>query len=194
MAERYETVEAIGDETVLYFVGAAVMAALMGVFAQAQLPTGPVPITLQTLGVFLVLLVLGPLWGSLSMGLYVLVGLAGVPVFAGWSAGLGVVLGPSGGFLIGFPIAAAVGGALIHRSREPRSLRQVAVPIQVGGLLVALAIIYAIGIPWMAVQQGLTLNEALVQLVAFVPGDVVALVASLVLVTGGYLADSQLLE
>jgi biotin transport system substrate-specific component len=91
----------------------AVFAALIAAASVAPgVPVGPVPITLQTLAVMLTGLVLGPLRGLAATALYVGVGLAGLPVFAGGAAGLGTLVKPSAGYLLSFPLAALVAGAL----------------------------------------------------------------------------------
>jgi biotin transport system substrate-specific component len=187
MADPYESVDAVGDRTVVYFALAVVIAALTGVFAQVTVPMGPVPFTLQTLGVYLAALVLGARWGALSMGLYVLVGIAGAPVFAGFSAGLGVVTGPTGGYIVSYPIAAAIGGFLIHRQLDPRRLDALSLPPQLIGMGVALVIVYAIGVPWLVSQTGLSATKGLIEGAAvFVPGDVIKMGAAIALVTGGH--------
>src|ERR687889_115461 len=88
------------------------MAAVTAVTAQITipLPFSPVPFTLQVLAVILSGLLLGPRYGALSQAIYVLIGAIGVPVFAGFSGGLGIVLGPTGGYLLSYPAAAAVAG------------------------------------------------------------------------------------
>ena len=93
----------------------AVFAALIAVLTMAPaIPVGPlgVPITLQTLGVALTALLLGARRGTLAVLIYVIVGLAGLPVFARFSGGLGVLAAPSAGYLLAFPITALVTGAL----------------------------------------------------------------------------------
>ena len=87
----------------------AVFAALIAVLSLTPaVPVGPVPITLQTLGVALAGLVLGPLRGFLAVVLYLIVGFVGLPVFAGGAAGLAVLGKPSAGYLLSFPIAALI--------------------------------------------------------------------------------------
>ncbi len=95
---------------------APLFAGFTAAIASFKIPLGftPVPITLQTLGVLLAGGVLGPLWGAVSMILYILIGALGLPVFAGGSSGFGVLLGPTGGYLLSYPIAAAVIGWLTH--------------------------------------------------------------------------------
>ena len=99
----------------------ALMAAVTAVAAQIAVPIPPVPFTLQVLAVILSGLLLGPRYGALAQAIYVLVGAVGVPVFAEFSGGLGVILGPTGGYLVSYPIAAAVAGlaALVAVAAAP---------------------------------------------------------------------------
>lgn len=91
---------------------AAVLAALTGAGALMSVPLGPVPFTLQTFFVLLAGFLLGARWGFVAITLYLLLGVAGLPVFAGGSAGAGVILGPTGGYLLSFPFGAAAAGFL----------------------------------------------------------------------------------
>src|SRR6476661_5305441 len=88
---------------------------------------GPVPITLQTFGVLLTGAVLGARRGFLAVLLYLVIGAAGLPVFAGGSAGLGVFSGPTVGYLVGFPLAAGCCGFVVERL--PRRAVQTSVPL-----------------------------------------------------------------
>ena len=87
------------------------------------------------LGVFLAGILLGPLWGAGAMGLYLIAGAVGAPVFAMGSAGLGVLLGPTGGYLLSYPIAAAVVGLIVHRGLDVRDYRAVGLPLLVGAMV-----------------------------------------------------------
>src|SRR5512133_1411896 len=89
-------------------VWTALLAACIAAGAWLQLPIGPVPVTLQPLFIVLAGFLLGPARGAAAVALYVLAGVLGMPVFAGGKAGLGVLLGPTGGYLVGFILAAAV--------------------------------------------------------------------------------------
>ena len=97
---------------VLFAILTAVGAAL-----EVPLPGTPVPITLQTLFVSLAGALLGPVSGAASQALYVLAGAMGAPVFSGGDAGVGVLMGPTGGYLLAFPIAAAITGKLAGATR-----------------------------------------------------------------------------
>jgi biotin transport system substrate-specific component len=83
-------------------VYASLMAALVAAGAYLAIPIGPVPIVLQNLFVFLSGLLLGPRWGAASIGVYLLAGSLGLPVFAGGVGGIGRFVGPTGGYLLGF--------------------------------------------------------------------------------------------
>lgn len=177
----------------------AVFAALTCVLSLVPaIPVGPlgVPITLQTLAVLLTGMVLGGWRGFLALALYVVVGLLGVPVFAGFSGGPGVLGGPAVGYLLSFPFAAALVGWLSHRfvrvERVNRPEGSSAVdPDRRSGLpvklflagLAGLVLTHVVGIVGMMVNGGLALPAAALADLAFVPGDVVkALVAALIAV------------
>lgn len=87
----------------------ALLAALLAASAAVSLPTGSVPVTLQVLVVVLIALVVPRNWAALAVATYLLVGVVGFPVFSGLRGGLGVLTGPTGGYLIGFLVAAPAG-------------------------------------------------------------------------------------
>lgn len=121
---------------------AALFAALMIAGAYISLPTPVVPITFQPFFSVLAGAVLGPRLGSMAMGAYIAIGLAGVPVFAGFTGGIGKVLTPTFGFIIGFLAAAALAGAITERADA--GFGRVAAASAAG-----IAAIYAIGAPYM---------------------------------------------
>ena len=137
----------------------ALMAAVTAVAAQITIPLSPVPSTLQVLAVILSGLLLGVRHGALAQVIYVLVGAVGVPVFTGFTGGLGHVLGPTGGYLLSYPIAAAVAGLAaqtVARASRRRALW--------AGFLwgcAGLAVIYALGAAWLSAVAGLSPAEAL---------------------------------
>lgn len=152
-------------------------AALTAIAAQIQIPLWPVPITGQTLAVLLVGSALGALRGALSMILYVVLGIIGLPVFSEAGSGFGVVAGPSGGYIIGFVFAAAFTGWIAQRSWDHKILRGILSFF--GGTVVT----FAIGLPWLAASLGLTFQQTLeVGLYPFIIGGVIkTLVAASVL-------------
>jgi biotin transport system substrate-specific component len=158
---------------------AAVTAAL-GVLPAVALPFVPVPVTAQTLGPMLAGSVLGARRAGLSQLVFVVLVAAGLPLLAGGRGGLGVFAGPSGGFVLAFPIGAFVVGLVTERFWKRYTLARALVATVSGGILA----VYAVGIPYLAVMGDLTVAEAAVGSLAFVPGDLVkAAVASSVAVT-----------
>lgn len=119
-------------------------AALTGVAAQLAIPASPVPFTFQTLVVLLVGATLGSVRGALSMAVYALIGIAGIPVFSNAGHGIEVVTGATGGFIIGFIAAAAVIGLLAERDWSSRAVKMF-VSYAIGSL-----VIYAVGVPVLA--------------------------------------------
>ena len=136
--------------------------------AQVSVPIWPVPITGQTLAVLLVGSALGARRGALSMLVYALLGVVGLPVFADGSAGVGVLVGPSGGYIVGFVAAAALVGWVAERFGD-RPLRNALLSFAHGTVVTFVA-----GMAWLAVALGLDLQQTLQYgLYPFVLGGVV---------------------
>lgn len=95
----------------------AIFAAITGILAQVEIPLPLIPISGQTLAVGLAATILGSRQGALAMVCYMLLGAVGVPVFAGFSGGLQVIVGPSGGYIIGFIATAFVTGFILEKTR-----------------------------------------------------------------------------
>jgi biotin transport system substrate-specific component len=133
-------------------------------------PGSPIPVTGQTFGVLLVGGALGFRRGLSAVALYVLIGLIGLPFFAEGKGGLGVILGASGGYLIGFIIAGAVVGRLAELGWDRRLIGAV-VAMLIGNL-----IIYLVGVPWLMAVAHLDLQAGIAKgLIPFVVGDAVKL-------------------
>ncbi|MER7814187.1 biotin transporter BioY [Streptomyces sp. NPDC096153] len=140
-------------------------AALTGVAAQISVtvPGSPVPVTGQTFAALLVGTALGARRGFLSLALYALAGMAGVPWFAEASSGWAM---PSLGYILGMLVAATVVGALARRGADRSVLRTA------GAMVLGSAIIYAIGVPYLALATGMTLTQAVAAgLTPFLIGD-----------------------
>jgi biotin transport system substrate-specific component len=154
----------------LIIIGSLFVAAL----AQVEIPLSftPVPITGQTFGVLLVGAALGSKRGAASLGLYLVIGAFGLPFFAGGAHGFTVVLGATGGYLIGFVMAAYVVGLLAERGLE-RSVRTSFVPFLIGTV-----IIYACGVTWLAVVLGSFSKAIAAGLLPFLIGDAIKLIAA----------------
>jgi len=162
-------------EKLRWMVLASLMAALTAVGAYIHVPIGPVPIVLSTLFVLLSGLLLGSRWGLASMGLYLLVGAIGMPVFSGGKGGFAHLLGPTGGYLLGFVLSAWVTGFISERSRGILILEIFAV--FVGSLA-----IYGFGIFWLKmITQMSWLKTLMVGMIPFLIGDAVKASVALVL-------------
>ncbi len=143
----------------------ALFTALIAIFSQLQLPIGPVPISLATLGVMLCGLLLGWRFGALAVGAYILLGAVGVPVFAGFQGGAGRLLGPTGGYIAGYLFYALLAGLNLPRLREHFWGRCVL-------LLWGTAVCYGLGTAWFMHMSGRTLAESLsLCVIPFLPGD-----------------------
>lgn len=155
---------------------ASLMAALIAVGGYLAIPIGPVPIVLQNLFVLVAGLLLGSRWGAAAVGVYLLAGACGLPVFAGGGGGLGHLFGPRGGYLFGFLAAAWVVGK-ISESSGRRPAWEIVAPV-VGSLIV-----YAIGVPWLKTMLGFGYGKAfMVGMYPFIVGDVLKIVAALAIV------------
>lgn len=153
---------------------AALFAALTAAGAYLSFPLyGAVPFSLQVLVVLLAGLVLGARLGALSMAAYLLLGLV-APVYAGGASGIGVLIGPAGGYIWGFIVGAALTGALAQRLRRPSFWRLAA------AAAAGLAPIYLLGASWLAVSLGTTDPSLILWggVAQFLPGDVLKVVVA----------------
>lgn len=154
-------------------VYAAMFGALTAIGSLIVIPLQPLPITLQTLFTGLAGALLGGYTGALSQVIYVLLGLIGLPVFAGGKAGLGTLLGPSGGYLIGFIVGAYVVGKIIEVKKNP-GLAWIVMALIAGNL-----VIYTLGTIQLAVVGNFSWVKALlVGVVPFLIGDFFKLLAA----------------
>jgi biotin transport system substrate-specific component len=157
----------------------AVFAALVaGSALIAAIPVGGlgVPITLQTLAVMLTGLVLGPGRAFAAVGLYLLLGLAGLPIFSGGRSGLGVLAGPSAGYILGFPLAAAAVGwlaAVVLRRTAGRATRLRAVLLFAAAMVSSIIFVHGLGVLGMMLNAKLDFSKALLADLPFYPGDVI---------------------
>jgi biotin transport system substrate-specific component len=146
-------------------VYASLMAALTAAGAYIAIPIGPVPIVLQNLFVFLSGLLLGPRWGAASIGIYLLAGALGLPVFAGGVGGIGHFAGPTGGYLLGYLPAVYVIGLISCESKKH-------VLIDIMAMVAGTLIVYALGLSWLKILTKMTLAKTMaVGMFPFLPGD-----------------------
>lgn len=148
----------------------AIFPALMVATLGISIPITGAPITLQTLFVILSGLFLGKRDGAISMVIYLLLGVIGLPVFSNFQGGLGVLAGPTGGFLLSFPIAAYVTGWLTELTNKAWI-----------GVVTSTLLIYVIGVPWMSYMLGYPLVTTLGFMWVYLPGDGIKAVAAIIL-------------
>lgn len=151
-----------------------------------HLPWTPVPITGQTFAVLLTGAVLGPRLGFAALLLYLVEGALGLPVFAGFTGGPAALAGPTGGYLAGFPVAAALVGALAVRGWDRRPL------LTAVAFVAGTAVIFGCGLAWLGVWLGMagklgSLGALLgMGLWPFLPGEVVKIVLAMVLLPSAW--------
>ncbi|MBT8371285.1 MAG: biotin transporter BioY [Desulfobacterales bacterium] len=153
-------------------VFASLCAALMAVGAFIAIPLGPVPIVLQNMFVFLAGLLLGSRWGLASVAVYLLAGAAGLPVFAGGMGGIGRIVGPTGGYLIGYLPAVFIIGAISRQGAER-------VGYDIVAMICGTMVLYAFGVSWLKTLTGMTWSKTLAAgMYPFLVGDALKIVAA----------------
>ena len=163
----------------------AVMAAVMCVIAPISIPIGPISITGGTLTIYLTACLLGPWRGLAATAVYLLAGFAGLPVFSNYMGGAGRLLGPTGGYLVGYlPMMLLAGLAAEYASQrfggQGKTERVLTLALQLSGMALATAVLYAFGTAWYCVQAGAGLQTALAACVfPFIPFDLIKMVLAL---------------
>lgn len=151
----------------------AVLTAMTCVLAPLSLPIGPVPISLTNLVIYIGLYVLGTKKETVSYFVYLLIGLVGVPVFSGFTGGPAKLVGPTGGYIIGFIPMAVIAGIAIEKGKEKRVIALL-------GMIVGTIICYALGTCWLAVQAHMDMKAALFAgVIPFIPGDLIKMVVAM---------------
>lgn len=134
------------------------------------IPISPVPISLTNLVIYFMAYVLGAKYATASYMLYLLIGMVGLPVFSGFSGGLGKLAGPTGGYLVGFIFLAAIAGYFVERF--PRSTA-----MHVTGMVIGTVISYIFGTAWLAGQLGIGFVAGLgVGVIPYLPGDAIKII------------------
>lgn len=139
------------------------------------LPFSVVPISFTNLAIYFTVFLLGWKKGTVSYLIYLLIGLVGVPVFSGFSGGVGKIAGPTGGYLAGFLLLAIISGIFIEKFRGKIYMYAI-------GMVLGLAITYLFGTAWLSLQLDLTFTEGLFMgVIPYIPGDIVKIAAALIL-------------
>ena len=157
-------------------VYAALFAAFTAVGAVISIPIGPVPIVLQNLFVMLTGLLLGSRWGLASVGLYLLAGVCGLPVFAGGLGGIERIIGPTGGYLVGYLPAVCIIGWISSRSKQR-------VFFDIAAMILGSLVVYAFGVCWRKVYTGMSWTKTLaLGMLPFLIGDALKIAAAVPIV------------
>ena len=166
------------------YILCAIFAAFIAVLAQVQipLPFTPIPISLAVLAVLVTGGLLGVKRSLISIVVYILLGIIGIPVFAGFQGGPNVLVGPTGGYIIGYIpliiIVAAFTSYATNKAKERGWPAYKKVILLVAGAVVGILFLYALGTTWFMISTGRTLVEALAMcVVPFIPGEIIKIVA-----------------
>lgn len=153
----------------------AIFAAILCVLAPLSLPIGPIPISLATLIMYLAAVILVPKLSTMSVVVYILLGLVGLPVFSGYAGGVGKIAGPTGGYIIGYIPMAFIAGYITHKFIDKKYMAVV-------GMVAGTAVLYLIGTIWFVAQMKCEVGYALsVCVVPFLLGDAIKIVVATVL-------------
>lgn len=154
----------------------ALMAAITCILGPLSIPIGPVPISLTNLAIYFSLYILGTKKGTISYVIYMLIGLVGLPVFSGMQGGPQKLLGPTGGYIIGFIFMALLSGFFIEKWPDKYYLHFI-------GMILGTAICYAFGTVWFVfMMEGYTIMGALAVCVfPFIIGDLVKIILAMLI-------------
>ena len=152
----------------------ALMTAVICVLAPISLPVGPVPVSLATFAILLTAYLLGWKRGTVSVLIYILLGAIGLPVFSAYGAGIGKIVGPTGGYIIGYlPLAMITGWSADRYDDQIRAAL---------GMSIGTVILYTLGTAWLAYQLQITFSETLAAgVIPFLPGDLAKIIITAVL-------------
>ncbi|HHU91142.1 MAG TPA: biotin transporter BioY [Clostridiaceae bacterium] len=143
------------------------MAAVLCILGPLAIPVGLVPVSFTNLAIFFTIYILGTKKAVMSLLIYLLIGLAGAPVFSGFSGGASKILGPTGGYIIGFIFMTLISGVFIDRFINRWY-------ICVLGMILGTIVCYAFGTIWLSYQADMVVFAAIgVGVVPFIPGDII---------------------
>lgn len=150
----------------------ALITAVLCVLAPLSVPIGPVPVSLATFVIYLFVYIFGTWMSTAGVAVYLLIGLVGIPVFSGYTAGVAKLAGPTGGFLVGYLLVTIVGGLILDRIKRNVLMGVIA-------FFVSTILLYALGTVWYIVLLGGTIAEALmICVVPFIVVDIIKMAAA----------------
>lgn len=151
-----------------------VMAAVICILGPLSIPIGPVPISFTYLAIFIALYTLGMRNGTISLLIYIFIGFVGIPVFSGFSGGPGKLLGPTGGYIIGYIFMALIAGFFIDRYIDKWYLC-------FAGMVLGAIVCIALGTTWLAYQANMSAGAALTAgVIPFIPGDLAKIILAVI--------------
>lgn len=147
-----------------------VITAITCILAPMSIPIGPVPVSLTNVVIYFGLYILGTARGTISYLVYLLLGLIGLPVFSGFTAGPQKLFGPTGGYLIGFIPMAIIAGFFIEKSGRR-------IVFSMTGMILGTAVCYLLGTAWLAYQANMSFAGALAEgVIPFIAVDLIKMV------------------
>ncbi len=161
-----------GKSNIYRYVLCGLMAAIICLFAPISVPIGPIPVSLTNLVLYIAVYILSVGDAMLSLAVYMLIGIAGLPVFSGYSGGIAKLAGPTGGYLVGFfPMLLILGIVFLYVKKMKSPLIRALIMIVAGVL--ATGVLYALGTVWFVYQMECTWEYALsVCVIPFIPFDI----------------------
>ncbi len=169
-----------------YLILCGLFAALTAICSFITIPLGftPVPINLGTFGVFLTGGLLGKKYGCISILVYILLGIAGIPVFSGFRAGLSVLAGPTGGYIAGYLLAVFIIGLLTDKMSSDSKRKSAAIIKYALCMTLGLVACYTAGTLWFMYSCHVPFTAAFISCVLpFIAGDITKITAAVILVT-----------
>lgn len=149
----------MADQKILSLVRCGLFAALLCIFGPLSIPIGPIPVSLTGLVLYFSVVVLEPKESITSTIVYLLLGTAGLPVFSGYSGGIAKLLGPTGGYLVGYIFLVSIGSVIAKMMRhQGKAVRMAGTLV---GMILGTAVSYTLGTAWFVFQSGTDLAYAL---------------------------------
>ncbi|MBD2786476.1 biotin transporter BioY [Xenorhabdus sp. DI] len=165
----------MNSKDLFYMALFSLLTIILGLFPPIMVPSIGVPVTAQSMGCMLAGSILGAKRGLISLLIFILLIIIGLPVLAGGKGGLDVFFTPSGGFILAWPLAAGLIGYLYEKNLSSLSFIKEAFFILLGGII----LVYTIGIPWVAFFAELSLYKAALGTMNFLPGAIIKVILTI---------------
>ncbi len=148
----------------------ALFTAIMIICSQIAIPTGIVPFSLSIFAIYFIALTLDRNQAVTAIAIYILLGVVGLPVFAGFGSGVGKLLGPTGGFIIAYPIMAFVVSSIVKKDK---------LSLHIAALTVSTLVCYTLGTVWFSYSLGTDIRTAIITVaVPYIPFDILKYIAA----------------